>query len=294
MSRLVPLAFLLLAGCAPEEEPRAAQEPPEAVCRVAASPVPLPPEVHESSGLAVSSRDPGILWTANDSGGEPVLYALDPAGALLGAVRVAGAENRDWEALAAGPCPAGECLYVGDIGDNDADRRDVEVYRVPEPAPGDRATAPAEVVRLRYPEGPRDAEALFVLSPGELFVATKGTHGPVRLYRAPFRPGETVPLRRVAELSAGEAERLNRVTGASATPDGEWVAVRTYTALHLFRARDLLAGTVPESDRFDLVPLGEPQGEAVSLLPDGTVFLTSEAEAKGGSALLTRLTCTLP
>lgn len=266
-----------------------------AECRIVQRGLALPRQAVESSGLAASRRHAGVLWTHNDSGGEPVLLGVDTAGGLRAQVRVAGAENKDWEDVALGPCPGGECLYVADIGDNDGNRKDVEVYRVPEPTPGDAATAPAEVVRLRYPDRPQDAEALFVLPSGDLFVVTKGNQGAVALYRAPapFRPGAVVTLERVAGLTESETQRINRVTGADATPDGEWVAVRTYTALHLFRTRDLLAGGTPASDRIDLASLEEPQGEAVAIRADGTVFLTSESPGKKEPAVLSRLECTL-
>jgi hypothetical protein len=265
-------------------------------CRPAGRPVPLPAEVRETSGLAESRRHPGLLWTHNDSGGDPALFAVDTTGALRGRVRVAGAENKDWEDLAVGPCPTGECLYVGDIGDNDDQRKDVEVYRVPEPAPGDVVTAPAERITLRFPDEPQDAEALFVLPSGDLFLVTKGRRKPVALYRAPapLPTGGMVTLERVTALDRGEEKRLNQVTGAGVTPDGRWVAVRTYSSLHLFRAGELLGGGTPRSERIDLAPLDEPQGEAVAIRADGTVFLSSEGQGKKEPGTLSRLSCTLP
>ncbi|HEX2095235.1 MAG TPA: hypothetical protein VHG28_22755 [Longimicrobiaceae bacterium] len=289
------LLVLTLAACSPGDTGRGTGEPVE-VCRVSQRSVPLPGEVRESSGLAVSRRTPGVLWTHNDSGSDPSLFAVDSTGRLLGRVRVTGAENKDWEDIAAGPCPGGTCLYVGDTGDNDDDRRDVEVYRFPEPAPGDTATRPAERITLVYPGGPRDAEALAVLPGGDLLIVTKGKKETVELYRAraPLRTDAPVRLTRITGLSSNRPERLHQVTGASATPDGRWVAVRTYTALHLFRTDDLLTGGNPASDRVDLAPLTEPQGEAVALRSDGTVFLTSEAPGKGEPGTLSRLVCELP
>ena len=40
----------------------------------------LPPELRESSGLAVSRTQPGVLWSHNDSGDAPTLYAIDVKG----------------------------------------------------------------------------------------------------------------------------------------------------------------------------------------------------------------------
>src|SRR4029079_15941055 len=54
------------------------------------------PELTESSGLAVSRRNPGLLWSHNDSGSAAVLFALDTTGATRGRVRVP-VNTRDWE-----------------------------------------------------------------------------------------------------------------------------------------------------------------------------------------------------
>ena len=56
----------------------------------------------EASGLAASRRTDGLIWTHNDSGGEPVLFALGTDGALRGKVRLEGVTNEDWEDLASG------------------------------------------------------------------------------------------------------------------------------------------------------------------------------------------------
>ena len=58
------------------------------------------PEIPEASGLAVSRRDPGLLWSHNDSGSAAVLFALDTAGTMRGRVRVP-VKTRDWEDVSA-------------------------------------------------------------------------------------------------------------------------------------------------------------------------------------------------
>lgn len=284
------LSLLGLAACRLGDAPGSVSEDG---CQVVERSLPLPEQVDESSGLVESRIRPGVFWTHNDSGGDPVLYAVDGAGRLLGTTTVTGAEAVDWEDIAAGPCPTGTCLYIGDTGDNDAQRSYVEVYRVPEPVPGALATAPAERIRLRYPNGPRDSEALFVLPDGNLYLVTKGRRNPVELYRAagPLRGGSEVVLQRVSGLSSAEPGRINQVTGAASTPDGSRVAVRTYTGLYVFRTSDLLSGDEPAAERVDLTPLAEPQGEAVEIRDDGTVFLTSESPGKGEPATMARLSC---
>src|SRR4030095_7791087 len=66
----------------------------------------VPDELKESSGLAISRTQPGVLWSHNDSGDGPNLSAIDGSGKLLGVFRGTGAMARDWEDIAAGPCPA--------------------------------------------------------------------------------------------------------------------------------------------------------------------------------------------
>ena len=60
-----------------------------------------------------------------------------------------------------GPCSGGSCLYIGDIGDNDAKRKRVTIYRVPEPEPTAQQPRPLDAVyHLTYPDGAHDAESL--------------------------------------------------------------------------------------------------------------------------------------
>jgi len=262
-------------------------------CRVVGRPVQLP-QLPEASGVALSRRNPRVLWTHNDSG-EPVVFAVDSTGSLIGRVRVTGADVGDWEAVAVGPCPGGSCLYVADIGDNDATRPRITVYRVPEPAPGDAATRPAEALHATYPDGAHDAEALFVTAEGDLFVVTKGETGPIALYRfpRPLRAGPAVRLERIATLG-GQAKKKNRITDAGASPDGRWIALRTRDAVMFHRTAELTAGRRGEPLQFDVTALGEQQGEGIALGSGGTVYLVGEGGGKKRPGTLARIACTLP
>src|SRR2546427_5041371 len=55
------------------------------------------PRLIESSGVAVSHAYPGVLWTHNDSGDGPYVYATDLHGTDRGALLVPGAQAIDWE-----------------------------------------------------------------------------------------------------------------------------------------------------------------------------------------------------
>lgn len=272
---------------------KTAQRPGRApVCTARGGTLPLGDEVHETSGVAVSRAHAGIFWTHNDSG-DPLLYAIDAQGKTVGTVRVTGAQVTDWEDVARAPCPGGDCLWVADIGDNQAERPFVTVYRVREPAPGDPRSAPAEAIRLRYPDGAHDAEAMFVLD-GAIHVVTKGETGPVAVYRAPATaaPGAETALEKVRDLTPAQVKRSERITGADASPDGRWVALRSHDEVAIYPAAQL-AGTAPLSPaRVGVKPLGEKQGEGIGFAPDGSLVLTSEGGKKEDPATFARLGCT--
>ena len=109
-------------------------------------------ELPEGSGLAASRRIPGRLWSHNDSG-DAVLVALDDTGRSIGRLKVDGAGIEDWESVAVGPCPSGSCIYVADIGDNDAERDRITVYRLPEPAGASTSVKVSDVFHATYPDG---------------------------------------------------------------------------------------------------------------------------------------------
>lgn len=255
-------------------------------------------ELPEASGVAVSRRSPGVLWSHNDSG-EPELVAITTDGTTRGRVRVAGARMVDWEDIDVAPCPSGTCVYVGDIGDNRARRQALTIYRVPEPDPEAETSSQAEAMNVTYPDHPQDAEALVVRPNGTLLIITKGEHGPVALYRTTeaFKGGATVPLERVATIvEANRKQRVadrNRVTGASASADGRWIVLRTSAAVSFYRADDLEAGRVREAFRFDVRSLDEAQGEGVAFGDDGTVWLASEGGGKSRPGTIAKLICSL-
>jgi len=251
------------------------------------------PRVVESSGVAVSRAHPGVLWTHNDSGDGPYLYATDLQGNDRGFLLVPGAAAIDWEDIALGPCPrrAGSCLYLADTGDNLERRPSVTVYAVAEPdppiGPGDtlRTTAAPAVLQLRYPDGAHDVEAIYV-SPRDsaLYLVSKGRSGSIAVYRVAR-----------GEWSAGadsivKAERLQVldirpdagagrwVTGAAVRPDGRVVAIRTYGEIYFFHPGVRGRLTSARERACDLGGLDEPGGgEAIDFLDDSTLVLTSEA-----------------
>ncbi len=252
--------------------------------------------VDESSGVVASRRNPGLYWTHNDSGDGPLLYAFDRRGRRRGVWRVAGAEAHDWEDAAAGPGPikGQSYLYVGDIGDNGRDRKEIVVYRVAEPAvTADTVvnnstepyeTAPAEAIRLRYPDGKHDAEALAVHPlTGDLYVITK-TRNPssssgVYKLAAPFSVAGVNTLEKIGEVRVPSLFP-GMLTGADISPDGRRVVLCDYFNAYELAQAEGAAGQFDEvwKQKPAVVKLGQrPQGEAICYGLDGqSILATSE------------------
>ena len=249
-------------------------------CTLASGPSALP-EIRETSGLAVSRRHPGLLWTHNDSGNAAVLFALDANGAVRGRVRVP-IRTRDWEDISAAACPAGDCLYLADIGDNQQARSRILIYRVPEPAPGDAETTAPDVFTATYADGRHNAEAMFVAG-ADLFIVTRDRTGGV--YRATVSGSRDLTFQRIGQLG------LTVVTDAETSRDGSTVVVRTSREAVLYRTDDLVAGRISPYLRVPLDRLREPQGEGVAL--DGPLlYLSSEGRRWNRGGILVSLRCT--
>jgi hypothetical protein len=247
--------------------------------------------ISESSGIVVSRQFAGILWTHNDGGNAPYLFATDTLGRRLGTWVVAGSDNRDWEDIAAGPCPdGGRCLYLGDVGDNRDRRPTVRIYRVREPNPNAMPadsigeTPAAAVLTFQYPDGPTDVEAMYLDASGTVYLISKGGSGPVTHYRLPadaWGADHPVTAERVGRFPIDPGTtRLAGVTGADLSADGHRLVVRTYREL-FFYAVDV-SGAVGDGPVTTCPILGlESQGEGVAWLDDGRVALTSERGVLG-------------
>lgn len=228
----------------------------------------------ELSGLVVSRTYPDIIWAHNDSGDEANVFALSiSTGELVSIVRLLDVHAYDWEDIAMGPCEEGWCLYVGDIGDNLARRKNIQIHRLPEPDPyaGIWQRVEVETMTATYSTGPIDAESLFVVE-DDVYILSKG-NGVSNLYGAPFEAREDAvfPRRAIIEWE----QRIARggafmATGADYATNPPRLIVRGYFAMLEFVGEEgedietLLqrrARRVPEG--------GDLQGEAVGYGPNG-------------------------
>ncbi|MEJ2481573.1 MAG: hypothetical protein P8049_00210 [Gemmatimonadota bacterium] len=299
---------LLLAGCAngsAREDPGAQAS---TACESAAIVSALDSSMVEASGIARDPRRPDLFWLHNDSGNDPVLFAVDSAGTLLGIAPVSSVAARDWEDLAIGRCGDAWCAYLGDIGDNLASHGSVTVTRVEIP-PLDSLKGPS-IVRLApleprdtwelvFPDGPRDAEGLVIDDVrGEMGIISKGREGEVVLYGAKISELESEPdvvhiLARVGRLGVhvgGSSSQL--VTAADLSADRSWLALRSYTSLHLLHWKGVMEqDTSAEALTVSLLTALEPQGEGVTWSEDGEVLWLASEGRGGRPPQLSRIRC---
>lgn len=196
--------------------------------------------ISESSGLAVSRNFPDTFWTHNDSGDEARFFGVSSSGDDLGTIRVTGATANDWEAMTLGACDAQTCLYIGDVGDNEAVRNDVTIWRITEPtAPGaDKETIVlADGLEARYPSGAMDCEAI-AHDPltGDILLVEKSWTAKARIHRLPANAwddisGDDATLTYIDTIDF-DTDSLTGglVTGADISPSGTRLFARTYIA----------------------------------------------------------------
>lgn len=231
----------------------------------------------QPSGIAASRAQAGRFYTHDDAKGEAKLHVFErtsDGATYVGALAVAGATNVDWEDVAAAACPpsidAEDCVWIGDIGDNDGVRASIDVWVIEDSMMAGAATARC---KLAYEDGERfDAEALLVSPDGTIRVVTKEKDGEAKIYKAdrPACDGETTDtLVREAELRPGEP-----ITGAAMNASGTAAILRGGTGAWLWTGceKDWEAPATP-------VELGvQPQGEGVTFLEDGSIVSSSEGE----------------
>ena len=243
-------------------------------------------QIDEASGMADSRSQPGNVWINQDSGSPAELALLGYDGKVKGKISVPTISNRDWEELAIGPGPkeGTNYLYIGEIGDNNSQYSFSQIYRMPEPATLQTPITQVERINFRYPDGPRDAEAMFVdPQTKDIYIITKREPN-VRLYRLayPQNVNEITVAQAYGELP------ITFVTGAAISPDGSEIVVRTYTAISYWKrnAGQTIADALQNGNSRQLAYRVEPQGEAVCFDKDGKGYFTISEKAAASSVNL--------
>lgn len=243
-------------------------------------------EIDEASGLAASRKTPGILYTHNDSGGQPIVYVINHKAMLAARIYLEGVKNRDWEDIAVGPDPVSRqsCVFVGDIGDNNGKHKSVKVYRFAEPELMDTTiVVTPDIIEIVYEDGPRDAEALFVdpIS-GDICIISK-REDEVHFYRVPYPYSLSQPNTALHEASLP----MSMVVAADIDAKGKIILVKTYTDIYGYKrsGKQSIASTLAKKSH-GLPYLIEPQGESIAISADGKSYFTLSESANDQPATL--------
>ncbi len=138
--------------------------------------VSLPDAIHESSGVIFYNK---TLITHNDSGNNNQLIALDTiSGKIVKTTTITNAINVDWEDITQDT----DYIYIGDIGNNNGNRKDLKIYKVSKVDYLASDEVMATTISYNYKEQTSfivaanntdwDAEALFMFN-DQLMVLTK-------------------------------------------------------------------------------------------------------------------------
>ncbi|TAK39482.1 MAG: hypothetical protein EPO30_03015 [Lysobacteraceae bacterium] len=254
----------------------------------------LDARLQEISGIAASRRHPDTVWMVNDGGSAPELHAVSRRGSRIASLRLEGVDNTDWEDLAAFELDGRSYLLVADTGDNGGLRKTLQLHVVAEPMQlADATIAPAWSIVFRWPDGPRDCEAVAVDAiHGEVLLVSKKRQPP-ELFSLPLRPQGHEPL--VAKplgtlhgVPQGDADEVranpelarirSQVTAADIAPDRHAMAVLTYRDVLVYprRGRENWAKALARKPEVHPLPW-LPQAEALAWSADGqALYATGE------------------
>lgn len=234
----------------------------------------------EISGVAASRINPGILYIHNDSGNANQVYLTNGNGDNVGTLTLTPVGNRDWEDIAVGqgPAPGKNYVYIGDIGDNHSQYPSVLIYRFPEPdltgktLPVTMNIDSLDIIELKYPDGPRNAETLMV-DPltKDIYIASKESNIS-KVYVARYPQSTKVPtvMTPVVQLY------MDKATAGDISPDDTEILLRNNGQIWYWKlpvGTSVSAGllTAPQ-----IAPYAnnEPQGEGICFAADGSGYYT--------------------
>ncbi len=242
------------------------------------------PLVTGLTGLAASTKRPGMFFGHSGAAGSARFFGFDGSGQTYVQFALDGANFDDCEDLAVGPCPAGTCLYFGDVGDKTKSRATIRILRVAEPdtwpaANGGSASVVWQQFDFTYEDGPRDAQTVLVHpQTGDLYVVSREPVGASHIYRtAPLTipSASPVQLMKLGEWTAPSGS--GEVTGGSIHPCSERILLRTYNRVWELRANGGDFSTIWGTTPIAAPSPAETEARTAAYLNDGTGYVTTSA-----------------
>lgn len=232
-------------------------------------------ELTEASGMVASISHADKYWVINDRGNPAKIFLIDDKANITKSYWLENAINYDWEDLAifTDQSDGKPKVVVADIGDNQAIRDHIRLYIFDESEiinNTDTIIYNIETLNMKYEDGPRDADALFI-DPlnSDIYIITKREFNS-RLYRGALDVSvDTV------HLKFQMAFPFFLVTSADITVDGTEILVKNYNTVFYWQRNH--SESIPQAfqNDYELLPYTpEPQGESIAWKSDGSGFYT--------------------
>ncbi|MEX0312772.1 MAG: hypothetical protein AB3N18_01240 [Allomuricauda sp.] len=200
----------------------------------------IPSQLSEVSGLIYTAPS---LWLIEDNGNKDHIYSINLKGQLIKDYKVKNAKNNDWEDLAK---DENGNIFIGNFGNNDNDRKNLSIYKIPNPDKEKGDAVEAEQIKFSYPEQKKfppkkskllyDCEAFFYKN-GFLYLITKNRvrpyTGKALIYKVPAVKG-SYKAELVGEFASCTNQKFCSITAADISPDGKKVALLSSGRIWLF------------------------------------------------------------
>lgn len=242
----------------------------------------LPGILYESSGIHVTA--PNVIWTHNDSGHTNQLFQIDTIGNLVRTLTVVNATNVDWEDLAVDDQGR---VYINDAGNNNNNRRDLVIYRIPDPDSIESYQVEAERIdfvfedQTEFPPPPSYRNFCIeatIWKDDSIFMFTKDRSDPItgytKMYAVPAVPGTHVAVL-LDSLYVDNENHPARITSADYNPaTGEMVLLTRTRILSFtdFPGNRFFDGRIVDYQFSHLIG----QVEAIAFVQNNRLYITSE------------------
>ncbi len=230
-------------------------------------------QLQEVSGMAQYSQDNNFFWTHNDSGDEARLYLVSKAGNLVCTYTLNNIKATDWEDMSIQTIGNQKYIVIGDIGDNEAVREFLMIYRFPEPVWDQKSSSitidSIESMRYEYAEGPRDAETMMSIPNSNEIIVLSKRGETNKIYKFPFEDKASIVVSNLGEVP------IKMLTSGDISDDGS-ILIKNYNNIYLFPSKenqDIVETLKGEWTGVQYVP--EPQGESITWDNDGKTFYTT-------------------
>lgn len=228
--------------------------------------------VPESSGLALTGED-GTFYTHGDEGARPILFKVDATGRTVAELEVP-VQGDDWESITR---DTQGNLYIGDVGNNNNNRRDLVIYRL---NPGN--VKQVQEIKLKYPDQQDfppakqdqnfDCEAT-LWHGGNVYLFTKdrGQGQTSKVYAVPDQPG-SYTARLITKLAIpGE------VTDAALSPDGRRLVLLARQEMFVLEGSSFEEALKATPQQVSLKGAGQTEGAVFT--DNATLYISSEQGA---------------